>query len=47
MTFATPKVLVPLARRSKQAKRHIRRLERYKKDKVDLAFAEYYKDAIF
>jgi tRNA uridine 5-carbamoylmethylation protein Kti12 len=45
--FAKQKVLVKMKRRAKPAQRHINRLRAYHKWRVEKAFAEYYKGAIF
>lgn len=45
--FASPKVPVRLKRRDKRVKRHLRVIERYHKARVELAYAAYYKDAIY
>ena len=40
-------MLIKVKKRDKRVKRHNRRTERYHRLKVDLAFTEYYEDAIF
>jgi hypothetical protein len=45
--FAKPKVLVPLKRRSKPAKKHKMRCVRLHEHIVIKAYLEWYKDAVF